>query len=491
MKRSLLLAALVAMLGIFARPIPVEAQSPVTFDTFFQELAPYGDWVNVEGYGLSWRPRVDENWRPYTDGRWAQTDAGWTWMSNEPWGWITYHYGRWTTLEDRSWIWVPGYEWAPAWVSWRSSDDYVGWAPLPPEAVWEPSKGFSTTVDVSYNIGIQVYNFCPVQYLGWPSLHPVLMPPAQNVTILPTTTNVTTVGVRNNAIYCGGPDSARINRRGEYSIPQYQLQRSQVVGAWPAPAEQQALLKQGVLAVRSPRVYPIFSATTQRSVTTEIPNGRLKPNGRPRSSPAPATQVATQPTPAALPPAATVQNTPVYDVTVGQQQPGQAPAYTVSGFQVARPQQIPSNPQPTPQSDSQPGNAWYRQQQDQQAQMEANARRFQAQQQQQQQQTPPSETEVRVQQQQQQMQDRARQIQEAQQERMRQAQQNQITQQQQQQAEAFQQQREAMQRQLQQQQDRLRQQQQSQQAPPPGSQNHPRPQQTPRPGSAGQTSVNQ
>ncbi len=251
------------------------------------------------------------------------------------------------------WIWVPGYEWAPAWVSWRSSDDYVGWAPLPPEAVWEPSKGFSTTVDVSYNIGIQVYNFCRCS--SWPSLHPVLMPPAQNVTILPTTTNVTTVGVRNNAIYCGGPDSARINRRGEYSIPQYQLQRSQVVGAWPAPAEQQALLKQGVLAVRSPRVYPIFSATTQRSVTTEIPNGRLKPNGRPRSSPAPATQVATQPTPAALPPAATVQNTPVYDVTVGQQQPGQAPAYTVSGFQVARPQQIPSNPQPTPQSDSQPG----------------------------------------------------------------------------------------------------------------------------------------
>src|SRR2546423_9736807 len=29
---------------------------------------------------------------------------------------------------------VPGDEWAPAWVSWRSSKDYVGWAPLPPEA---------------------------------------------------------------------------------------------------------------------------------------------------------------------------------------------------------------------------------------------------------------------------------------------------------------------------------------------------------------------
>jgi hypothetical protein len=30
------------------------------------------------------------------------------------------------------WLWVPGYQWAPAWVSWRYGGDAVGWAPLAP-----------------------------------------------------------------------------------------------------------------------------------------------------------------------------------------------------------------------------------------------------------------------------------------------------------------------------------------------------------------------
>ena len=30
------------------------------------------------------------------------------------------------------WYWVPGYEWAPAWVAWRNNNDYYGWAPLSP-----------------------------------------------------------------------------------------------------------------------------------------------------------------------------------------------------------------------------------------------------------------------------------------------------------------------------------------------------------------------
>lgn len=489
MKYPLLLAAIIVSLGFFAPPAPAQTQSPVTFDTFFQELSPYGDWMNVDGYGMSWRPRVDSGWRPYTDGRWAQTDAGWTWMSNEPWGWITYHYGRWTTLDDGGWIWVPGYEWAPAWVSWRTNDDYVGWAPLPPEAVWEPSTGFTASVDVSYGIGVQVYTFCPVQYLGWPALRPVLMPVGQNPTILPHTANVTAVSVRNNAIYCSGPDYAVINRRGQYAVPQYQLQRSQVAGEWPGTAEQQTLLKQGVLAVRSPKVYPIFSATSQRSVTTQAPHPRAKPDRRPANPASTGTQAAAQPTPTKTQPsqpAPAAQAGPIYDVTVGQE-PGQAPGYTVSGVQVT-PQQNPSNvPPQQPQNDYRGGNAQYRQQQAQQAQIDATRQQRQAQQDQ----PPQSATEIRIQQQQQQMQDRTRQIQEAQQEHMRQIQQNQAAQQQQQ-AEALQQQREAMQRQLQQQQDRQRQQQQSQQqpqqAPQSGSSQHqPRSQQTPPPGSGWKT----
>ena len=72
-------------------------------------------------------------WRPYTRGGWAFTDEhGWYWASEEPWGWATYHYGRWAYDGDRHWFWVPGRVWGPAWVAWRYSDDYIGWAALPP-----------------------------------------------------------------------------------------------------------------------------------------------------------------------------------------------------------------------------------------------------------------------------------------------------------------------------------------------------------------------
>ena len=76
---------------------------------------------------------VGPAWRPYTVGRWVFTDRyGWMWSSNEPFGWATYHYGRWGFSNRVGWFWVPGNRWAPAWVSWRKSNDYLAWAPLPP-----------------------------------------------------------------------------------------------------------------------------------------------------------------------------------------------------------------------------------------------------------------------------------------------------------------------------------------------------------------------
>ena len=111
---------------------PVE-QGYVDEAVFYDRLAPEGDWVWIEGRYV-WVPRnVDREWRPYTDGRWAYTDEyGWTWQSNERFGWATYHYGRWGFSKRVGWFWVPGRRWAPAWVSWRQSDDYLAWAPLPP-----------------------------------------------------------------------------------------------------------------------------------------------------------------------------------------------------------------------------------------------------------------------------------------------------------------------------------------------------------------------
>jgi len=111
--------------------VDVEAANPVTLDSFQSGLSPYGDWVQSGAYGTVWRPRVAPGWRPYYYGRWEWTNEGWFWVSEEPFGWATYHYGRWA-WEGASWVWVPGYQWAPAWVSWRYGGDAVGWAPLAP-----------------------------------------------------------------------------------------------------------------------------------------------------------------------------------------------------------------------------------------------------------------------------------------------------------------------------------------------------------------------
>lgn len=132
----------------------------VTIDTFQEPLAAQGDWVSVNTYGRVWRPRVGEGWRPYYYGRWEWTSEGWLWVSDEPFGWATYHYGRWTQDPYHGWVWIPGTQWAPAWVTWRYSPEYVGWAPLGP--------GFSVYV-TSYPAVYPWWTFVPCgSFVGHP-----------------------------------------------------------------------------------------------------------------------------------------------------------------------------------------------------------------------------------------------------------------------------------------------------------------------------------
>jgi len=102
-------------------------------DQFYDELAPFGDWVYRPDHGYVWLPReVEPEWRPFTVGNWISTEYGWYWESYEPFAWAVYHYGRWGFDAEYGWYWVPGDTWAPAWVQWRYGNEYVGWAPEPP-----------------------------------------------------------------------------------------------------------------------------------------------------------------------------------------------------------------------------------------------------------------------------------------------------------------------------------------------------------------------
>lgn len=214
----------------------VEQPPTITFDFFYQSLQPYGDWVYVEDYGFCFRPFIsndDPAWAPYVDGSWAYTDAGWTWISNEPFGWACYHYGRWIQVSGY-WAWVPGYEWGPGWVSWRWGDDVIGWAPLPPEAVWDQSIGFGGWVDTTYNIGPMCYTFMPVRYFGAPNCRPYLFDRNRNLAILRFTTNITSITWSTAATFtvtgirCGGPDLDEINRRCEHPIRRLELRSHHV-----------------------------------------------------------------------------------------------------------------------------------------------------------------------------------------------------------------------------------------------------------------------
>jgi len=107
---------------------------------FRTALTPHGRWEQHARFGEVWIPaNRSREWRPYTVGRWVYTaDWGWYWAEDREeadWGWVTYHYGRWVFDSDVGWVWVPGDEWGPAFVQWRHSADYVGWAPLPPAQI--------------------------------------------------------------------------------------------------------------------------------------------------------------------------------------------------------------------------------------------------------------------------------------------------------------------------------------------------------------------
>src|SRR5438876_206923 len=54
--------------GTESYPPPEAADG--TYSAFYDALAPYGTWVDVQGYGRCWQPTavvVDPSWRPYCD----------------------------------------------------------------------------------------------------------------------------------------------------------------------------------------------------------------------------------------------------------------------------------------------------------------------------------------------------------------------------------------------------------------------------------------
>src|SRR4051794_756129 len=78
-------------------PPPVtEADPEASYQNFYDDLSPYGQWVEDPNCGYVWLPDVTPDFKPYaTNGHWVYTEDGWTWASDYAWGWAAFHYGRW------------------------------------------------------------------------------------------------------------------------------------------------------------------------------------------------------------------------------------------------------------------------------------------------------------------------------------------------------------------------------------------------------------
>lgn len=216
-------------------PVYVEPEEPaaeqdsrpqVNFDMFYSNLAPEGLWLQYGSYGWVWMPRdVPVGWRPYTQGRWVWTDDyGWMWVSSEPWGWATYHYGRWGFDPNLGWFWVPGAVWSPAWVTWRTGEDYIGWAPLPPQAVWYPDRGLVWAGGSPEHLSWRRWVFVPERHFVSRDLAHYAVIEPRNVNILQATRSLTDVVRAHNRIVNRGVDIKRLERVVQAPIPRVHVQ---------------------------------------------------------------------------------------------------------------------------------------------------------------------------------------------------------------------------------------------------------------------------
>ena len=103
--RALIVAA--AVIALAAPAAQAQVAVSVTIGGTYDELVPYGRWIDCS-YGQCWVPaRVAATGSPYSNGQWIYTEYGWTWVSADPWGGNPYHYGTWTSIAGYGWAGCP------------------------------------------------------------------------------------------------------------------------------------------------------------------------------------------------------------------------------------------------------------------------------------------------------------------------------------------------------------------------------------------------
>jgi uncharacterized protein DUF6600 len=268
---------------------PASASVSVSLSFFHESLSPHGRWVATTSYGQVWVPAVSAGWEPYVDGEWLYTDWGWTWASNDPWGDIPYHYGTWVWVSRWGWVWVPGTVWAPAWVTWAYTDDFVGWAPVPPSFVLTASGYWGRPIVVSETR----YVFVPArQFVGVP-VSSVRVPVSRNPALFARANKVTEFRVSNGIVRNVGVAPTRIEKAAGHRIERTSIDRTRIR---PATLAESGIARTSRVAVVAPasersralRGKPAESRPAENRPDVRSAHERNAPKPAPAVKPAPA-----------------------------------------------------------------------------------------------------------------------------------------------------------------------------------------------------------
>ncbi len=127
-------------------------------------------------------------------------------------------------LQQYGWVWVPGNVWAPAWVSWRTANSYVGWAPLPPGVSLNvlsqlAFNGHPVPYGFDFGLAPSAYTFVRTSRFLNTNLPRHVLPSGRAATLIAASTVVNNYGIVNKKIVNEGVSRVEIAAAVKHPLP--------------------------------------------------------------------------------------------------------------------------------------------------------------------------------------------------------------------------------------------------------------------------------